>query len=56
MKYKEKIKSIGVTIEFVSKSIGVNRPALSNYLNGFREMPADVETKLINFLKRYPNA
>lgn len=56
MKYKTRIKSIGISIEFTAKSIGVKRSALSNYLNGFRNMPIEVETKLINFLKKYPNA
>lgn len=56
MKYKEKIITNGLSMTFVANKIGVNLSTLSNYLNGYREMPEEVEKKLINLLKQYPNA
>lgn len=54
MKYKEKIKSIGLSIAFVAIKLDIHRSALSNYLNGYRPMPIEVENKLKSLLKKYP--
>lgn len=50
---KEKIKEKGLSITWVAKKIGIPRPTLNSYLNGFRTMNDDVKNKLTDLLKKY---
>lgn len=51
MTYKEQIKHLGLKINWVAKRIGISNVVLSYYLNGKRDMPKDIETKLKHLLK-----
>lgn len=46
MKYRTKIKQKGLKINWIATQLCISRPTLSAYLNGTREMPLDVESRL----------
>lgn len=46
MKYKTKIKQKGLKINWIATQLNISRPTLSAYLNGTRDMPYDVESRL----------
>ena len=50
MSYKEKIKNKGLKIVWLADKVGVSQPLLSMYLNGNRNMPKEVESKLKKLL------
>lgn len=50
MSYKEKIKNKGLKIVWLADKVGVSQPLLSMYLNGSRNMPKEVESKLKKLL------
>lgn len=51
MNYRDKINQKGLKVNWLAKQIGVSQPALSNYMNGTRNMPSWVEVKLKQLLK-----
>lgn len=51
MKYQDIIKSKGLKQIWVAKQVGVTNKTLSKYLTGVRNMPIQVEEKLIKLLK-----
>ena len=46
MDYKKKINEKGLKIKWVADRIGIGRSLLSQYLNGLRNMPDHIESKL----------
>jgi transcriptional regulator with XRE-family HTH domain len=46
MDYKQRIKDRGLKINWVAEQIGIGRSLLSQYLNGLRNMPDHIESKL----------
>lgn len=50
---KERIKKCGLSITWVANKLGIPRPTLNSYLNGFRTMNDDVNKKLNELLKHY---
>lgn len=50
-KYKLLIKQKGLKMSWIAEQINVSAPSLTMYLNGKRQMPYDVEQRLIKILK-----
>lgn len=48
---KQKIKQSGRTQKWVAKQLGIPYLTLSAYLNGYRNMPLEVEEKILNVIK-----
>lgn len=45
-RYKKIIREKGLKMSWISKELSIPRSTLSNYINGKREIPADIEFKL----------
>jgi len=53
MKYKNKLKELGITLQKVAEKIGISNVLLSYYLNGVRPMPEHIEKKLKQIISIY---
>lgn len=49
-KHKLLIKQKGLKISWLAEQLGISQPSLSMYLNGKREMPYNIEIRLIRLL------
>lgn len=45
-KLKKSIQNKGLKISWVAEQLNISQPALSQYLNGKREMPKDIEFRI----------
>lgn len=49
-KYKIQIKQKGLKMSWIAEQLKVSAPSLTMYLNGKRQMPYEVEQRLIKLL------
>ena len=50
-KYKILIKQKGLKMSWIAEKLNISAPSFTMYLNCKREMPYEVEQRLINLLK-----
>ena len=48
---REKIYRAGYTQVEIAKKLGINETSFSKMLSGWRDMPQEVESKLISYLR-----
>ena len=51
MNLRDRIDGKGLKHLWVAKEIGIHKTALSQFLNGLREVPEDVKSKIIELTK-----
>ena len=51
MNFKTQIRNKGIKITFIADKLGISQPLLSMYLNGTRNMPNEIKTKVEKLLK-----
>lgn len=49
-RYKRILKEKGLKMAFIADKMGVPKSTLSNYINGIRQIPPDIEFKLNKIL------
>lgn len=45
-KLKKRIQNKGLKISWLAEQLNISQPSLSQYLNGKREMPKDIELRI----------